>query len=116
MERGKGGDRGGGGEREVCSGRAGSFRCRIASGSLSSTAGHDCTGGPWSLCGLYPCCVESNRVCLFFPLFSCVTTRVHEPLEDRVMNSVRFTGPFSLSQCHEWADSLLEGVPPKWVS
>jgi hypothetical protein len=41
---------------------------------------------------------------------------VHEPLEDRVMNSVRFTGPFSLSQCHEWADSLLEGVPPKWVS
>ena len=43
--------------------------CNVASGSPSSTAGRDCTGGSWSLYGLYPCCLESNRVCLFSPLF-----------------------------------------------
>jgi hypothetical protein len=41
---------------------------------------------------------------------------VHDALEDRPMNSVRFTGAFSLSQCHEWAAYLLEGVPPKCVA
>lgn len=42
--------------------------------------------------------------------------RIHDPLDERPMNSIKFSGPFTRSQIHEWILFLLPGVPAKVTS
>jgi Bardet-Biedl syndrome 7 protein len=39
--------------------------------------------------------------------------RVHDELDERPMNKLQFSGPFTLSQMHEWIILLLPDVPSR---